>query len=355
MVFFVDWFTLLGMKTIFWMCLFALLSSACNGDCSSKSTETAKTIPVEQLALLNSVIHSGDASPFRERLVLHGPILANETNYLIEKSQSHSENVRRNASRLLVLSRDESVDEPLQKSLEWNKKRDLVAFCILLKRFLEKPNAATIVHQYQAQIEQGLHSNDNDVLPVAIYGGLLLHLPEAEKKVVRLFDNTLPSIGIISDVVKILRVQGIDTRESDLVKILLAQPSKVNSFGYLYEVLCNSNDPKMADVFRISLQTSDNDKHKHRDFSNGVHFSKSRKPLTFWEESLVGRFELVRICRRFFEEEAPKLPEWQQSNIECSRFLQERGKRPFREDDLQGMLAFAKEWMAAHPKQDALK
>ena len=108
-----------------------------------------------------------------EALRDHGPIRAEEVQYIYEATSSSSENKRRNAARLLIATVKGKAVELQHKALLETK--DVVVWAILLDDLLEKE--PELAGKRPDLIKEALAENDADTLAVGLRAGALSNYP----------------------------------------------------------------------------------------------------------------------------------------------------------------------------------
>ena len=108
-----------------------------------------------------------------EALRDHGPLKAEEVQYIYEATSSSSENRRRNAARLLITTVKGNAVELEHKALLETK--DVVVWAILMDDLLEKE--PELAGKRPEMIKAALAEKDTDTLAVGLRAGALSNYP----------------------------------------------------------------------------------------------------------------------------------------------------------------------------------
>jgi len=326
--------------------------------------------------LLDALLAEPDLQGQRASQLLryHGPVLAEEIDYLMSKAGSGAKNVRRNATRLLTHARPpEEGDMALRQLVATSDDPGVVV--IALASLVDSRDAAPLAWALAAQHREAILEalrEGGEIAAAALEPAFRLDLPgSADEMRKQLAD---PSWHVRRVATEVLAKQGAGALEADVVAILL-DPERRRSFqfivGGLYRALTYSDNPSTADVLRQSLVGSTSD--EQIDFSNALLLSRSRKPwlraflldLATHEGSLqwdaldrLGRWgaeaptkELVQVCAAELQSHVDAEPSQliYATGVEtCRRFMSELAGRDFWMTQLREASDFASRWLTTH-------
>jgi hypothetical protein len=304
----------------------------------------------------------------------HGPIVAEEIDYLMSKAGSGAKNVRRNATRLLTLARaPEERDMALRHLVATSDDPGVVV--VALASLLDSPEGTPLAWALAAQRQKAITEalrEGGAIAAAALEPAFRLNLPgSADEMRKQLAD---PSRDVRRSATHVLAKEGAGALEADVIAILL-DPERRRSFeiiiGNLYQALTYSDNPSTANVLRRSLAGATGD--EQRDFSNALLLSHSRKPwlraflldLAAHEGDLqwdaldrLGRWgaeaptkELVQVCadelRRRVDVKLSELI-FARGVFACREFLGRLAGRTFLQTELREAYDFASAWLTAH-------
>ena len=329
---------------------------------------------LDDAALRRRLLDAMLAEPASQLLRYHGPILAEEIDYLMSKAGSGAKNVRRNATRLLTHARPpEEGDIALRHLVATSDDPGVVV--IALASLLDSPEGASLAWALAAQRREAIIEalrEGGAIAAAALEPAFRLNLPGSADEVRKQLAD--PSWYVRMAATQVLAKEGAGALEADVIAILL-DPERRRSFeflvGYLYRALTYSDNPSTASVLRQSLAGSTSD--EQRDFSNALLLSHSRKPwlraflldLATHEGNLqwdaldrLGRWgaeaptrELVQVCadelRRRLDVDLSELS-FAYGVFACREFLGRLAGRDFLQTQLREAFDFASRWLTAH-------
>lgn len=311
--------------------------------------------------LLKQALSAASARERGEVLQKHGPILEDEVPYLASKATSLFGNLRRNAVRLLALSRAPSAKVVLRQLV--TDASDVEVWAVALAEFLDDPSAKQLVLAQPKHIEEALHHSDPKIAGVGMRAGMLAGTPglseQLEKKLL------LGSRDEKHEVLSALATSGAGTLEPKLRDLLRSPPAWLSDFTSVYAALTYSADPTMAEDFRASLKSPKD--HQAIDFDNALTFTRSRQPwlralllamlqsdstaeqnrgfgvLEFWGPEYEP--QLLQVCARWLE----RMPDDEQQRRKYLAtepayfgYLSKRSGKDFSPFDKEGMQSFVK-------------
>jgi hypothetical protein len=302
----------------------------------------------------------------------HGPILAEEIDYLMSKAGSGAKNVRRNATRLLTMAgeRDERLIV-LRQLVATSDDPGVVVLALASLLDLADGTALALAAQRREAIIEALREG-GAIAAKALGPAFRLNLPgSADEMRKQLAD---PSWDVRRVATYVLAEEGAGALEADVIAILL-DPERRHNFphlvGYLYQALTYSDNPSTASVLRQSLTGLTSD--EQRDFSNALVLSHSRKP---WLRAFLldlathegdqqwtaldrlGRWgaqapvkELMQVCAAELQRHVDAEPSQLISaeGVEtCREFVGRLAGRDFWMTQLREASDFASKWLTAH-------
>jgi HEAT repeat protein len=326
--------------------------------------------------LLDALLAEPDLHGQRASQLLryHGPILAEEIDYLMSKAGSGAKTVRRNATHLLTLARPpEERDIPLRHLVATSDDPGVVVIALasLLDSREEVPLAWALAAQRREAIIEALREG-GAIAAAALEPAFRLNLPGAADEMRKQLAD--PSWDVRREATYVLAKEGAGALEADVIAILL-DPERRRSFqhivGRLYQALTYSDNPSTASVLRQSLVGSTRD--EQTDFSNALLLSHSRKPwlraflldlathdgdLQWVALDRLGRWgaeaptrELVQVCAAELQHHVDAEPAkliFAEGVETCRRFVGELAGRDFWMTKLREASDFASRWLTAH-------
>lgn len=323
--------------------------------------------PTTQAALssLEPALAAADLQEHGKALKIHGPILAEEVPYLDEKSKSPDGVVRRNATRLLGTTIKGDALNVLRRRIGDTK--DPQVFILALRGLLREPDAKRLAAARPELLAEALADADPQIVAIALRAASLAGLPNLQQLLERALKN--PDEQVRAAALEVVVQTGLGALEP-LVKdaLLHARKNAPYPFWDMYRMLCRSDDPGMAAVFRQSLQQTG----ESSAFFNGT--AQGRKPwlrglllemarennswrwnafqtLTEWGSDTER--DLVALCVDLLEK-TPAGDELTRRRYlidleACRKYLDTLAGRKFAWDDRDGMLGFARSRLSSRP------
>jgi hypothetical protein len=348
--------TLISMK----YAAFLLVLGCCND----------RSMALPQNVLLDELVKSEPGPAFTQLLRRHGPILPEQTDFLLEKAKDSSPNVRTNASKLLLLVRSQEKREAALRKLA-GETDDARVFAIVASGLAD---GKTLAAKRSDLILKALRASDSQVVSAAIRLAWLADLPGITEDMARKLDD--PDDKVRFAAAKVLAEAGCGPLGPRLRAILLDPGQRTRyPLEAIYSALSHSEDPTTGEAFRTSLVGADMT--AELSLINAIHASPSRQP---WLRSLLlelashdGRVrwqyfdtladwqddaptaELVKISIDHLEklskgdvqtDPAAKISD-NTGASSCIKFLRQLAGRSL---DMKEALAFARDWRATTPE-----
>ena len=192
-------------------------------------------------AALDRILDAKTKHDAGEALRDHGPLRAEEVQYVYEATSSASENKRRNAARLLITTIKGNAVELEHKALLETK--DVVVWAILLDDLLEKE--PELAGKRPEMIKAALDEKDADALAVGLRAGALSNYPGIRELARKYLDHP-------DDKVRAAAVSGLlpdDIRELlPRLTDMIAKEKDEDTFISLAKSLIRTNDAKATAV-----------------------------------------------------------------------------------------------------------
>ena len=307
--------------------------------------------------LLEAVITADSDDRFNDALTAHGAIRDEELPELIDRAESRHATPRRNATRLLTLSRNrERRDSALRRLV--GETNDVEVWATALEPLLEAPDAATLASARPQMVDDALQSDDDLVLGVGLRAGALARRPGVQDRLAERLQDPDPKVRAAA----LRALADADPRalEGRLNEMLTSKPDPA-TLRPLLELLVRSEDPSTQKAVLEAYRKADKD--AQNTFS--LVFRNSDQPWVrqFWLEVarnggpdraralhiLGGKpdADLIRICVDLYEKTPPKgEPGYAPALLErgpCDNVMSELAGRRIVGDEA---LSFAREWLA---------
>ena len=357
------------------MLALVLLLAAVLG-CKSLTSSTKSSSPPNPA--IDRIIDARNKHDSSEALKDHGPLQAEEVQYIYEAIGSSSETRRRNAAKLLLATVKGNAVELQHKALLETK--DAVVWATLIDELLEKEPG--LAGKRPEMIKAALAETDTDTLAVGLRAGVLSNYPGIRELARKYLDHA-------DGKVRAAAVSGLlpeDIRELlPRLTEMIAKEQDEETFTLLAKSLIRTND---ANATAVVIKAIEHLK-ETRDtlwlhFFNNLALFTTPDPVTdkflfvlaqsnspvreegfsvltrqVWGNHREPSIALVKMCREEIEKgtlstDPRRKPEAKEEQNDCEELLSfmNNGKNPI--SDFEGRVrganavAFAKKWLQEH-------